>query len=87
MSDSRDPADCSPPSSSVQEILQARILEWVPFPSSGDLPNPGLEPESPALADGFFTTEPPGKSINNFLSIAALLHWEKYRTCLSFPLV
>ena len=24
-----DPMDCSPPGSSVQEILQARILEWV----------------------------------------------------------
>ena len=26
-----------------------------------DLPDPGIEPESPALAGGFFTTEPPGK--------------------------
>ena len=33
----------------------------VPFPSPGDLPNPGIEPESPALAGGFFTTEPPRK--------------------------
>ena len=31
------------------------------FPSPGDLPNSGIEPASPALADGFFTTEPPGK--------------------------
>ena len=29
------------------------------FPSPGDLPNPGIEPTSPALAGGFFTTEPP----------------------------
>ena len=29
MSDSLRPMDCSPPSSSVHEILQARILEWV----------------------------------------------------------
>ena len=28
---------------------QARILEWVPFPSPGDLPDPGIEPRSPAL--------------------------------------
>ena len=34
----------------------------LPFPSSGDLPNPGIEPSSPALAGGFFTTEPLGKS-------------------------
>ena len=26
-----------------------------------DLPGPGLEPVSPALAGGFLTTEPPGK--------------------------
>ena len=29
----------------------------LPFPSAGDLPDPGVEPESPALADGFFTTD------------------------------
>ena len=27
----------------VHGILQARILEWVAFPSPGDLPNPGIE--------------------------------------------
>ena len=32
-----------------------------PFSSPGDLSNPGIEPVSPALADGFITTEPPGK--------------------------
>ena len=30
----------------------------LPFPSPGDRPNPGIEPMSPALAGGFFTTEP-----------------------------
>ena len=33
-----------------------------PFPSPGDLPNPGLKPMSPELASGFFTTAPPRKS-------------------------
>ena len=33
----------------------------LPFPSLGDLPDPGTEPASPALAGGFFTTESPGK--------------------------
>ena len=33
----------------------------VPFPSPGDLPNPGIEPTSPALAGGFFAALPPGK--------------------------
>ena len=54
-----DPMDCSPPGSSVHGILQARILGWVAMTSPGDLPNPGIEPESltsPALAGRFFTT-------------------------------
>ena len=33
----------------------------LPFPSPGDLPDPGIKPASPALVGGFFTTEPPGK--------------------------
>ena len=33
----------------------------LPFPSPGDLPHPGTEPTSPALAGGFFIAEPPGK--------------------------
>ena len=31
----------------------------LPFPSPGDLPDPGIEPASPALAGGFFPTETP----------------------------
>ena len=33
----------------------------LPFPSPGDLPDSGIEPASPALAGGVFTTEPRGK--------------------------
>ena len=33
----------------------------LPFPSRGDIPNPKIEPASPALAGRFFTTEPAGK--------------------------
>ena len=42
-------------SSSVHGILQAKILEWVAVPSPGDLPKPGVEPGSLALAGRFFT--------------------------------
>ena len=41
--------DYSPPGSSVHEILKARIVEWVAMPSSRDLPDPGIEFESPDL--------------------------------------
>ena len=34
---------------SVHGIFQARVLEWLPFPCSGDVPDPGIEPRSPAL--------------------------------------
>ena len=35
----------------------------LPFPTSADLPDPGIEPESPALAGRFLTTEPPGQTL------------------------
>ena len=51
--------DFGPPGPSVHEIFQVRILDGLPFPLSEDLPDSGIEPGSPALAGGFFTTEPP----------------------------
>ena len=33
----------------------------LPFPPPRDLPDPGIDPASAALAGGFFTTKPPGK--------------------------
>ena len=96
-----DPTDRSPPGSSVHGILQARVLEWVafpspcvsfscvqifvipwtvalqaplfmefsrqeywsglPFPSPGDLPDPGIESMSPVLQADSLPSEPPGK--------------------------
>jgi len=35
-----------------------------PFSTPGDLPDPGIEPEYPALLDGFFTAVPPGRPPN-----------------------
>ena len=37
--------------------------EWVAISFSRDLPHPGIKPTSPALACGFFTAEPPGKTL------------------------
>ena len=44
-----DSMDGSLPGSSVHGISQARILEWVAISFSGDLPDPGIKPEPPAL--------------------------------------
>ena len=49
------------PSSSVHEISQGRILEWVTISFSGDLPDPGIEPGSPTFQADALTSEPPGK--------------------------
>ena len=40
----------------------------LPFPPPGDLPNPGIEPVSPALVGRFFTPEPPGKTHTSSLT-------------------
>ena len=55
-----DPTNCNPPDYSVQE----EYWNGLPFPPLGHLPDPGLEPMSPAspVAVGrFFTTEPSRK--------------------------
>ena len=52
---------CSLQDSSVHGILQARILEWLPFLSPGALPDPGIKPMSPALQADALPSEPPEK--------------------------
>ena len=49
---------------SVHRILQARIPEWVAVPSPGGLPNPRIEPRSPALQADSLQSEPPGKPVH-----------------------
>ena len=42
-------------------FLKQKFWSGLPFPSPGDLPDPGMEPPAPALAGGFFTNELPRK--------------------------
>ena len=63
MSDSRHPVECVLPGSSVHGIPQARTLEWVAILFSRGLPDPGIQPGSPALQEDSLLTEPPGKPI------------------------
>ena len=44
----------------------------LPFPSPGDLPNPGIKPRSPSLQADSLPSEPPGKP---YLSVAAFSFW------------
>ena len=52
--------DCSPPVSSVHWEPPDKNT-GVPFPSPGDLPDPGIEPSFPALQAFSLPSEPPGK--------------------------
>ena len=56
-----DPMDCNPLGSSVHGISQQEYWSGLPFPSAGDLPNPGIKPGSPALQAESFPSEPQGK--------------------------
>ena len=60
-----DPMDCSPPGSSVHEILQARILEWVAILFSRGSTRPRDQTHVSYIVGRFFTTEPPEKPMLN----------------------
>ena len=46
------------------EFSRQEYWSGLPFSSAGDLPDPGTEPVSPALVGVFFTTEAPGKPLD-----------------------
>ena len=62
MSDS-EIMDYTSPGSSVHEVLQARILEWVAMPFSRESSNPGIKPRTRALQAGSLPPEPPGTQV------------------------
>ena len=63
-----DPMDCR-----VHGILQARTLEWVANFSWQYLPNPGIEPRSPALQADSLPAEPQGEPKNAGVGSRSLL--------------
>ena len=58
-----DPVDCSPPGSSSVGLSRQECWSGWPFPSPGDLPDPGMEPRSPALQADSSLSEPPIKNV------------------------
>ena len=64
MQETRETWDATP--WAVQSMEFSRPEDWSgePFPSPGDLPNPGTEPRSPTLKADSFPAEPPGKPKN-----------------------
>ena len=63
MSDSCKPMNCSPWTEAPLSMAFFRQEYWggLPFPSPGDLPDPGIEPMSPTLQADALLSEPPGK--------------------------
>ena len=59
--------DCSPPGSSIHGISQARILDLVAISFFRGPSDPGIKPAFPALAGGFFPSEPPGAMVQVFI--------------------
>ena len=73
-----DSMDCNPPGSSAHgDSSKQEYWSGLPFPLPGDLPNPGIEPRSPASQADSLPSEPPGKPLNediiNGLKIIALV--------------
>ena len=66
---------CDPMDYTVHGILQERILEYVAFPFSGDLPYTGIEPRSPTLQAEFLPAEPQGKPKNTGVVSLSLFQW------------
>jgi len=76
------PVDCSLPGSSVHGILQEEYWRGLPFPSPGDLPDPGIEPESPALWASLvaqLVKNPPAMQETQFDSWVEKIHWRRDR--------
>ena len=64
---------CDPMDYAIHGIIQARILEYWPFPPPGNLPNPGIKPRFPTLQTDSLPAEPQWKPKNTEVSSFSLL--------------
>ena len=64
-----DPMDCSPPGSLSMGFSRQEYWSGLPFPSSGDLPNPVIDSGSPALQADALWSEPPRSPFSSVLSL------------------
>ena len=84
-----NPMDCSPPCSSVCEILQARTLEWVAVPFSRGSSQSRNQTHVSCIAGGYFTTEPLEKPfaklkvINNMIKNVKFSYHQIYKAKLA----
>ena len=74
----RYPMDCSLPGTSVCGILQARILEWIAFPSPEHLPDLELQPGSPVLQTDCLLSKPAGKPLPENRLLTKIQNWKPW---------
>ena len=66
--------DCSPPGPLSMGFSRQEYCSGLPYPSPGDLPDPEIEPRSPALQANSLPSEPPGKP--DIIGPFKVVHWE-----------
>ena len=69
---------CDPMDYTIHGILQARILEWMAFPSSRGFSQPRDQTQVSRIAGGFFTTWATRKAQNNVYNIEIYLFLENF---------
>ena len=62
-------SDSLQPPGPYMEFSRSECWSGQPFPSSGNLPNPGFEPRTPALQEGSSPAEPQGKPLSPAVNI------------------
>ena len=85
-----DPMDCSLPGSSVHGIFQQEYWSRLPFPTPGNLPNPGMESESlasPAPTSEFFTINNTWEALLWFIHFLSLISTLYYFPLLTMGLI
>ena len=78
VSDSCDPMDCNPLGSSLMGFSRQEYWSGLPFPSPGDLPNPGIEPASQADS---WVSETSGKQI---MAKSSKQNWHSFESLARF---
>ena len=74
MSDSCDPMDCSHQAPLSMGFSRQKYWNRLPFPFPGDLPDPGIEPGSPALQVDDLLTELLGKPLYYIYLVPYILY-------------
>jgi len=78
-----DPIDCGLQGSYIHGVIQARIVEWVPVPSSRGSSQPRDGATISCIAGGFFTAEPLGKphGKGSFFALNYFLEGWRFTIC------